>query len=65
MFYLEILACSECSNCVCLACFLTYAKKTKGNFKCYFCASYESVFKDYEGDAHLYFDTTNNGFLNK
>ena len=63
--YLEILACSECTNFICFNCFQGYEKKAKKNLKCPFCASTSSLFIDHELEAHSYFDTTNNGFLSK
>jgi hypothetical protein len=49
-----------------LRCYLTYEKKNQHNFRCCFCGSETSKFKDYKQEAHSYFDTTtmgNGGFL--
>lgn len=64
LLFLEILACEECNNCICHNCYLTYERKAKRNFKCSFCQSETSIFRDYEQQAHSYFDTTGqNGFI--
>ena len=45
-----ILACGECNNCLCYACFESYDTKnaeSKTKMKCPFCNSTKSIFSDY------------------
>lgn len=63
-----ILACCDCANTICLACFSDYDRKNIADdtvLKCPFCGSTSSMFADYELEPHSYFDTTHKGFLSK